>query len=296
MPQFLEVGASERTPAKHAVLEAMVGREIGSAPYVVRDLQRRGLAISDYDGHMIVDLTAGDAVVKPGETFRKNCSPGIFAHLATTRPKLQVLLYERDANVFGRLVVNLARELPEMGFEQIDAHRFVHRVMRSTVLAIFGDGRNAQFDLRPGEWLFVNNDPNHMNDYVLNHEKFAHVLNSGGQHFATFMSTMGCNVGGMKRLSPEERRAWDVHVGSAKASIRNRSHLDLLMFEVQHDASQWAYLLMVPTKWIEKSIDIFTKCFNKMGLDVLPASYRRDPAAFDAMQVRLFRTRKERGL
>lgn len=292
----------DRTPAKHDIYRAHLGQEIGSAAVVINAVRRTfgKQAWKDlfYDGHLIVDLTAGDGVSDGiHSAWHLGCSPGIAAHMASRNKRARVRLYEKNKEAFQRLIENLARELPRLGYGQRDETEWQHTATESTVRAACGDARELEkfTDLRPHEWVYVYNDPNNMNGWVLDVELFASLL-ADGRRFGSSMSTMGCNSGGLKRLDLQPHRSiWFDHINHAKRIIAKHPRLDLILFEALNDASQWAYLLLTPVAWTTKNIDLMTRQFSRHSLAVAACSWRTAPTEFDETCRRLFLRKSERG-
>lgn len=272
------------------MLRAYAGREIGAA----KDVARR--CTMPYRNHVFADLTAGDGVAHSGTLWTRGCSPGIFAHLAADgkRPH-RVLLCEQNQRVYVRLLEQLHLQLPRLGYESFSPSLWVHPVNRATVTALHGDARKLVTfdDVERGEWVFFNNDPNNIQGWALDIFLLRRLLDTG-QRFGTFMATMGCNVGGLKRLPLADREAWFGHIRHVVQLNNAFGRLDLLLFEVQNDKSQWAYLAMVPRKWRQETVVRLVRVFLKAGLAVAPFSFETDESAFRGAIDRLFLTRKER--
>jgi hypothetical protein len=283
------VGYSDkRTPAKHRILFAHAGRDIGAAKYAAPMLFRT----PPYTGHLIIDLTAGDAVCDYNSAWERGSSPAIFSLLAAQHPNVRVRLYEINPSTFDRLITNLSAHLPELGYEQITDQSWRHRRQGSVVDALREDGSQEIFaDLRPGEWLYVSNDPNNMAGWTLNMQRFVELRQT---RIAMFMSTMGCNSGGLKRLERPRRDIWFDHIRKAERLIAGAGWLDLVLFEILKDAAQWAYLQLVPRKWTQGTIKDMSRRFQKEQLEVAAFSFQEHPSEFADVCERLFLTKEER--
>jgi hypothetical protein len=66
------------------------------------------------------------------------------------------------------------------------------------------------------------------------------------------------------------------------------------LFSIVGDPAKWAYLMLVPHKWTEKTCMQYAKIFTKHGLGVEVASFREDPRKFWALCNTLFLTKEER--
>lgn len=282
-----DVGYSDkRTPAKHRILRAHAGRDIGAAPYAAKKIGRI------YSGHRIVDLTAGDATQDSINPWERGSSPAIFATLAAQNQNVRVDLYEINPSTFDRLIHNLTMQLPSLGYSQLSEQEWHHSYRNSRVKAIRGDGSQETFNnLEFGEWLYINNDPNNMDGWTLDMESLYIVRQT---KVATFMSTMGCNSGGLKRLPRNRRDVWFEHIKRAVDIVRKITWLDLLIFEITNDAAQWAYLQLIPRKWTAGTVKDMAKHFNDEQLDVLAVSFWDDQDGFWEVCKRLFLTKKER--
>ena len=112
--------------------------------------------------------------------------------------------------------------------------------------------------------------------------------------FTTSLSTLGCNVGGMKRLDLDKRELWFDRINMVTSSIVQPWH-DACLFSVG-GADQWAYLVTAPTKWRDRITSECLAAASKMeGREADPqiAWFKQDPAAFLALQQYLFLTKAE---
>lgn len=265
------VGKSGVTPCKHDLLCKLLGREAGT-------LKANKLGLGTY---MIVDLTAGDAVPYTGKEFRKGCSPGIILHNANfvakeTRVSPSVLLLEKQHGTWLDLLANIERN-----YEQNED------VM---VNALCVDSKSYDFhELNSADAVFLYNDPNHIEDWCLTPE-----ILSKAPKFTTSLSTLGCNVGGMKRLDLNKRKLWFDRINMVTSSIVRSWH-DACLLSVG-GADQWAYLITTPAKWRDSVTSNCLAAASQMqGREADPqiAWFKQDPAAFLALQQYLFLTKAE---
>lgn len=265
------VGTSGVTPCKHDLLNKLLGREAGT-------LQSNKLRLSTY---MIVDLTAGDGVPYAGKEFKKGCSPGIILHHAKyvankTRVSPSVLFFEKQHGTWIRLLANI-----DHNYEQNKG------VM---VNALCADSKSYDFyDFNSTDAVFLYNDPNHIEDWCLTPEILAKA-----PKFTTSLSTLGCNVGGMKRLDLNKRKLWFDRINMVTSSIVRSWH-DACLLSVG-GADQWAYLITTSTKWRDQVTSNCLAAANEMqGREADPqiAWFKQDPAAFLALQKYLFLTKAE---
>jgi hypothetical protein len=271
MPKRAIVGKSGVTPCKHDLLNKLLGREVGT-------LKANKLDLADY---MIVDLTAGDGVPYAGKTFWKGCSPGIILHhtkyvAGQTWVSCNVLLLEKQHGTWLDLLANIERDYDQN-----------KDVMVNTLCV---DSKSYDFlGLKNADAAFLYNDPNHIEDWCLTPEILAKA-----PKFTTSLSTLGCNVGGMKRLDLDKRELWFDRINMVTSSIVQPWH-DACLLSVG-GADQWAYLVTAPTKWRDQITSDCLAAASKMeGREADPqiAWFKQDPAAFLALQQYLFLTKAE---
>lgn len=270
MAKRAPVGKSGVTPCKHDLLYKLLGREVGT-------LEANKLGIADY---LIVDLTAGDGVPYTGKEFCKGCSPGIILHhakyLATkTYVSAHVLLLEKQEATCLELVANIKSQ-PDSNCD-ISLNVFCR------------DSKSWDFSESPADAAFLYNDPNHIENWCLTPKMLA-----SAPKFTTSLSTLGCNVGGMKRLDLDKRELWFDRINMVTSSIVQPWH-DACLFSVG-GADQWAYLVTAPTKWRDRITSECLAAASKMeGREADPqiAWFKQDSAAFLALQQYLFLTKAE---
>lgn len=271
MPKRAIVGKSGVTPCKHDLLNKLLGREVGT-------LKANKLGLGTY---MIVDLTAGDGVPYAGKTFRKGCSPGIILHhaeylVAQTYVHSNVLLLEKQVSTWLELLANIKNQ------QDLNTD-----ILVSTLCV---DSKSYDFmELENTDAAFIYNDPNHIEDWCLTPEILAKA-----PKFTTSLSTLGCNVGGMKRLDLDKRELWFDRINMVTSSIVQPWH-DACLLSVG-GADQWAYLVTAPTKWRDQITSDCLAAASKMeGREADPqiAWFKQDPAAFLALQQYLFLTKAE---
>jgi hypothetical protein len=238
-----------------------------------------------------IDLTAGDGVPNEGGAWGSNCSPGIAAVHATraSRP-VDITLYEIQPNTFDRLIASLAEQLALLGYRRLSDTEWVSgdsvmlRAMNST-------GLDADVShIRRTDAVIVSNDPNAITSWAMRPTFTAEVMARGPWCFRS-ITTMGCNVGGLKRLTPEERSEWFGLVKPLQDACP--PHRDLLLAAIEGDSSQWAYLLCEPEKWRRKIEPAVKTAFKKYSMEMRWA--REEPADFEYLKERLFLTRSELG-
>jgi hypothetical protein len=278
------VGRSHRTPAKHALMSSIYGREIGvvnKGPRHHRGLQRL----------VWIDLTAGDGIPEDGMDWHRNCSPGINAYHAIRSAKpVDITLYEIKPATFDRLIESLAAHLPDLGYERINATVW-HYQDRVVLRAICGNGAEAPVaHIRNTDAVLVSNDPNAITTWAMR-PTFAEEIASRAWCFRS-ISTMGCNPAGLKRLDLTVRGEWFELIGQQEAAVPG--HRDLLLAAIKGDSAQWAYLLNEPEKWRPSVERIARTAFGHSGYSLETAWYRHESEQFKELKEKLFFRREER--
>ena len=277
----LSVGRSHRTPAKHSLMDKMIGREIGAGNKMASILCQR-----------YYDLTAGDGVVNEELTggWSRNCSPGIAAfHARNSEKPIEVLLYEKQPATFDRLLASLGEQLPLLGYEEDEENEWICNNVH--LRAVNGSGSEALTNgiLRCMSVL-VSNDPNAITDWAMR-STFAMEIASKTPWFRS-ISTMGCNPAGLKRLPHEERLTWFDQIQEQIDALPAKQ--DLLLVEIEKDDAQWAYLLSEPIRWRARVVQEVERAFGNHGMMVNYAWFKEDLGRFNTIQERLFLTKKER--
>lgn len=282
MSSTMDVGRSGRTPAKHALMSAICGKEVGAAG-----------RIRAIDRLLWKDLTAGDGVPEDGMEWHYNCSPGILAHHATKSIKpVMVTLHEIQPATFDRLMATLAEQLPWLGYTRIGETMWSCR--QATLEAVCGSGADSPVDhIRRTDAVLVSNDPNAITTWAMR-PTFADEIARRAWCFRS-ISTMGCNVGGLKRSDAPTRAGWFELVKQQEAALPR--HRDLLLAAIEGDSAQWAYLLSEPSKWRDRGIvePTVQTAFKRYGYALEMAWHRTQPDAYEDLKRRLFLTRRELG-
>lgn len=293
MARQITVGRSEgRTPGKHGLMDALAGKEVGM---VSRVLSRRHNVINA----LMIDLTAGDAAppdCTDVKDWRRNCSPGILAyHAANATAPTHVDLYEASGGTFEVLVRNLTEYLPQLGYEPIAGAvwSWRHQKAQATITAHRTSGENASLSrVNSNTAVFVTHDPNHIRDWAMR-PSFAMEVRAKTLWF-TSITTMGCNVGGLKRTDYAERVNWFTYVESIASNLY--PHHELFLCAINGDAAQWAYLVEVSHK-DDHADDLEKKAhqvFNAQGLSLRHAWFKRGNGEFIRILRELFLTKDER--
>jgi hypothetical protein len=245
------VGVSDRTPGKHGALDAFLGKQVGV------------MSTPAFHGRRLhlVDCTAGNG--QP-TAYSTTTSPDII-----TRHARWAL--ERDIQVTVRMYERAPSNYMSL----------VERFKDWDVLCEPAESMKPFW--HSTDLLFVVNDPNSVADWALpNALKYAPQL-------TTVFSTLGCNVGGLKRVPRSERDHWYQHVQQQIAMLQ-RWH-DALLVILDNDASQWAYLVNAPSRWRDEIAKAFKKSFN--GREISTAWWKMDQEVFNSMCDQLFLTKKE---
>lgn len=274
------VGRSWRTPAKHDLMNKVIGVEVGAVGYK-----------PDVSRCVWLDLTAGDGVVPDGSEWERNCSPGLLAYHATnSRKPVGITLYENKPATFDRLVSALDANLPRLCYRQVDDATWQHEKSDVLIVALNEDGATAPLrNVDRDTAVLVSNDPNAIIDWAMR-DTFAQEVGERTPWFRS-ISTMGCNVGGLKRLAYGERAKWFSLVERQETALPR--HRDLFIAAIENDDSQWAYLLGEPDKWRDKVTTNVVKSFNKHQMRVDTAWFRGDRRHYEQIKRRLFLTRGE---
>jgi len=246
------VGKSHRTPGKHSALDRILGMTVG-----VHSIKFKNKLFS------AVDCTAGDGI---SSEFSTATSPGIIdRHLLWLESKgirTESVFYEKTPGSIETLKLAIP-------------HRNV----------IHGDSHNMIPIWRRDSVLFVSNDPNTINDWAL-----PDALRYAPQ-LTTVFSTLGCNVGGLKRLPQEQRNLWYDHLNAQLALLQ--SWHDAYLVTLKGDAAQWAYLVNQPDKWRAQTEKAFSQAFKDSGYEVVGAWFKTETNAFSHLVHALFKTKKE---
>jgi hypothetical protein len=285
VPKRADVGRSRRTPAKHALMSSMIGREVG---VVNNDNSPKHRLINRLDW---MDLTAGDAAAPPDEPWHLNCSPGILAHHArNSRKPVDITLYEIKPATHKLLLNNLVEHLPALGYTPVAEGRWEYQG-RVRLRAVSGSGAQADVShlRREHDAVLVTNDPNAITDWAMR-PTFAAEVNDRVWCFRS-ISTMGCNTSGLHRLDPEIRETWFDLIDQQIHALP--SHRDLYLARIEGDASLWGYLLLEPVKFTNVKTIVRT-AFGKYGYTMDVASLREEPGKFKAITDYLFLRHSER--
>jgi hypothetical protein len=289
------VGRSGRTPAKHALMWKLIGREVGASNRMP----------DEFDRLVWFDLTAGDGVVADGAEWERNCSPGILAYHARNSLKpVNIRLSERSFETCNRLEESLHEHLPRLGYENTGASYdllvnrdvWTHGPVKGRpgdvyITVAHEDGCDVGT-----EWVtdrtavLVCHDPNTVHQRAMRPTFMSELRDI--TPWCQGISTMGCNVGGLKRLPIEERKPWFDFVAEQHDNLHGWH--DLTLAAIEGDAGQWAYLVTHAKAWTKETGDFCRNAFKSHGMTLEVASYRSEPDPFADMQRRLFLRTTER--
>jgi hypothetical protein len=226
------VGTSSRTPFKHKLLDTLIGKIIGA--------QCSGRTPCN-NNFLAVDLCAGDGADTMGEG---SSSPAIIRkHLMDHRGvKLNrsAILYEKDTATFKRLSDRHA---------DCSKMTLINEDSRLMPLSTVHD--------RGNDSVFIYADPNNIDQLPITPD-----LMKGLTPYTLFLITLGCNVGGLKRVDLEHRSKWFWIAAMIRKSL-SPFH-DLGLITLNNDSSQWAYLVVIPQKWSGSYLQSVEKIGNKM--------------------------------
>jgi hypothetical protein len=274
------VGRSRRTPAKHRLMDYLIGKESGAASKMAQ-IRR----------HVWIDLTAGDGLVEGDlATWYRNCSPGLFAyHAAKATKPVEVRLYEVKQSTYDRLLQNLGTRLPELGYTgTAPTWTYKNHVSLRAILASGGEADTEDID----EWtaVFASNDPNAITDWAMRPTFSAEIARS--TKWFRSISTLGCNVTGLKRTGLTERLKWYEQVKQQEVALPR--HRNLLLAAIERDDSQWAYLINEADKWRANTENDITKAFAQYDMSVRMFWYRGQNEPYSKLKDELFLTKAER--
>jgi hypothetical protein len=306
--KFKDVGSSGVTPIKQFMLNRLVGRELGVLS--LRKLPVRQVNLIDLTAGSGIPQVAFDQQLAIGETpetkaFAKGCSPGIFLSHASAwaqngaRLPLSLTMIEKQDTTFQLLAGNTEDYLdnqPAWRHGTSDhAWDYAPSDWEGNAVSVNLyeiDARDWCARQRFGarESLFFCNDPNHIADWALP-PAFLHNC----PRFTTSLSTLGCNVGGLKRMRLEERMKWFDIVQQICTSIVREWH-DAALLSVNNN-SQWAYLITVPAVWREcitaDCLKAASTTTDKISKPPTIAWCKAEPARFKELQNYLFFTQEE---
>ena len=258
--------SSNRTPIKHMILDKMVGKISGVLSLDSPNVPCRA------NPFLVVDLCGGDGLV----TLEHDASPQILhKHCMWLRQRgkrADLIVFEERAITFDVLTENTAGMIGRG-----DWFTLHNADSRSFVMP----------GLRENQAAFVHCDPNCVDQIPLTRP----FLDSWNK-YTTYLVTLGCNVGGVKKLPLSKRETWFEYVSSL-VRILPRNH-DAVLFWLVNDSSQWAYLLSLPKCWSrEFSSDIVKNACSWWPDGVGCVSWTSERAEFTRNINRLFLTREE---
>lgn len=264
----LAVGRSSRTPIKHYLLNAMVGKVCG---VIALDRPSVPCRITSRQPMVMVDLCGGDGLRTEGH----DASPLIMYHhcqgLARKGKSSTLEVIEKMPNTFEQLEQNCRHMAPEI------------------VTLTYGDSSKYRLpQLQETQAAFVHCDPNTVDQIPLSRPFVA-----GFNRYTTYLVTLGCNVSGTKAwTAPSGRAKWFDYVEMVTEVLPR--HHDAVLFWLNRDSSQWAYLLSIPKVW---SVDFTTQAVAHTSKHwthgVSAVSYRADRKEFANQVTRLFLTKEE---
>ena len=267
MVKQLNVGRSSRTPVKHYLLDKALGKVCGVLSVGSPKVPCRASSVQPL---VCVDLCGGDGL----KTEDHDASPAIMNKhcewLCSRGKKATLQVIEKAPNTFEMLKENCSHMS-----EQI-------------VELSMADARNYRLPrLSTDQAAFVHCDPNTVDQIPLS-KPFV----SGFSRYTTYLVTLGCNVGGLKMTTQEKRSQWFEYVDMLVNVLPN--HHDAILFWLNFDASQWAYLLSMPKVWAKDFTNKAIRDTEKMWTKGVSAvSYRESATSFNDQLARLFLTKEE---
>lgn len=248
------------------------------------------------DGIPYVGIEQGDLISDQRKAFGEGCSPGIFlthADWLVSKNRVRVCLTgcEKQAITHSELIANTAGWLAEHNWTRADRNTHIKMGEMGEVNYLHSNSRDLP---APGSYrnatCFIYNDPNHIEDWSLTPEFVADC-----PKLTTSLSTLGCNVGGLKRIDEDKRREWFMRVEVLCEALLQSWH-DACLFSVG-GADQWAYLITAPAKWRD---EITAECMKaakrlekKITAEPQVVWRKLDPSGFYQLERFLFLTRDE---
>ncbi len=251
-----KVGNSNRTLGKHTLLNRVLGREVG--------IMVRGRPSFISPEYTMLDLCAGDG----RDSSSGTCSPKIlekhYRFLKQRGLQAQMVLVEKNRNAYDEL---LKRKLPG-----------VHICEDATKISSYPVHRNGA--------VFVHADPNHVEDWPISAQFLRDM-----PRCTTLLVTLGCNVGGIKRLPITAREKWFARMDELLQNLP--AWHDALLVALRGDSAQWAYLITGPSKWQERYRLDAVRSFDYWKPGIECVRFGKDEQAFYRIRDRLFLTAKE---
>lgn len=273
MAKRLDVGVSEKhTPIKHAIMCEFVAKEVRAAN-----------SLGWIKRLVWIDLTAGNADLAHGTEWADSCSPGILASRAIESAQHVVIdLYEKNPDTYNRLIANLDKNLPELGYRRVhydDREDWNEWATSNVRLRAFTrNGREAGIaHLRRGDAVLVLNDPNGVTEWAMRSTFASEISSVPGLKGIRILSCVGFNVAGIKRSpflrddpgpqtdSISTRSDWYGLIRSLTLTLP--AHHDLMLAGFSRDSAQWAYLFSSPIKWRDKGEEeaVIAEAFTATG-------------------------------
>lgn len=280
----MNVGKSiTSTPFKHAVLDAILAQEVA-----VIGSKSTKVPAKPHPYFLCIDMCSGN-----GETNDDipTASPLICARHCVGLSKKGIdtvlRLYEKQRNTFLALDKNVQDHTSLDRVGSPTTHSVFTKGNHLTVVLRHKDSRDVKIRAARNQAVFINCDPNSVHKLPI--ASVAKQLTPT----TTFMVSMGCNVGGIKRLSVEERQKWYDYVDDLVDPMPTWHDALLVWLNPGQDQRQWAYLIRTPGKWVIRRKDMMKALTKKLKCSIRVASYRLDIDAFEDMQDELFLTKKE---
>jgi hypothetical protein len=296
----MTVGKSHRTPAKHALMNALYGKEVGVALYSPRIERLEWFDLTAADAS--VDETAVDYSNRQLE-WHRDCSPGIQAyHGAQSRTPVNIHLHEIQDVTYAQLVSNLDYRAPRYGWQSLEwaagngGGRYYQTGAGAVLVALNGNGADVRLDgVDSRTAVLVNNDPNSVHTWAMRPAFRAELADL--TPWCRIISTLGCNASGLQKLwatHPEECEQWYHRIQEQVEGLPR--HHDLFLAAIERDAHKWAYLIEESQRenWKTDLKRVAVTAFRKQRLGLETIWYREQPQAFWEMVDRLLRPRRLR--
>lgn len=273
----MAVGKSDRTLGKHILLQRLLDREIG----VMNARNYNDKLAFLGNEYIMIDLCAGDGRPTPQS---KKSSPMLMIEAACKLRKLDQDTYRKSQDIFINIILN---EKNENTFDILNNTKLYEDCEKFNLDSTELESIKTNRQLRSSSTIFIHADPNAITDWPLN-DNFVNCLPRN----TTMLITLGCNVGGIKRLCLNDRQKWFDKMDAVLYNL-NSWH-DATLIVLNGDKAQWAYMIVGPKKWKDKYEVDAKKAFDYWGNGISIANFKSDPEKFFEMRNLLFLTKKER--
>ena len=214
----------------------------------------------------VIDCCAGDGIYTD---HVYTSSPRIIVEHGNRCVKANIpfraTFIEKDKNTFLQLQKNLAAMNPLFPYEclNMDVQQYEVKAIKNQAILLLSDPNALDINAMPKDW-----------ETTLPDSMLAFI-------------TLGCNVGGLKRMEIEKRQLWFDHILTFGSLVKDRH--DIVLTELMYDASQWLYMTRIPKVWTKNYIEFV----YQTGIQVRVASHKNQEGKFGDILNRCFYTKAE---